>query len=132
MCALGVYLGCGVRNFLSPLSASFLCWCAMHMCFRVYTLTCTLCVIGLHLLEESQVPLSSVATVPPTAESRDVTSAVSLVEREGGDVPDEIIDSMVAAVASSGDEEGEEGEVVEEERENRNIYPDLYLSLHQK
>ena len=29
---LGVCLGRGVGNFLSPLSASFLCWCAVHMC----------------------------------------------------------------------------------------------------
>jgi hypothetical protein len=40
-----------------------------------------------------------------------------LVEREGGDVPDDVIDSMVAAVASSGDEEDEEeGEEGEEEK----------------
>ena len=78
--------------------------------------------VGLQLLGDTQVPLSSVATVPPTAESRDTSSAtISLVEREGGDVPDDVIDSMVAAVASSGEEEGEgegeeEGELIEEER----------------
>ena len=44
-------------------------------------------------------------------ESHDVTSAVSLVEREGGDALDDIIDSMVATIASSGDG-GEEGEAV--------------------
>ena len=61
--------------------------------------------------------MSGIATVPPTTESRDTSTAISLVEREGGDVPDDIIDSMVAAVASSGEEEEEEeGELVEEER----------------
>ena len=43
----------------------------------------------------SQVPLWSMATVLSTMKSHDVTSAVSLVEREGGDVSDDIIDSMV-------------------------------------
>ena len=61
--------------------------------------------------------MSEVGTVPPSSESRDPNPAISLVEREGGDVPDDIIDSMVAEVASSGEEEEEEeGELVEEER----------------
>ena len=63
------------------------------------------------------------ATVPPTtsfaaAQSRDPTAAaISLVEREG-DVPDDIIESLVAEVNSSGEEEGEvgeEGELVDDE-----------------
>ena len=51
-------------------------------------------------------------------ESHDTTAAISLVEHEGGDIPDDvIIDSMVAAVTSSGDEDGEEeGEIEDEER----------------
>ena len=47
-------------------------------------------------------------TVPLSTESRDQVPAISLVEREGGDLPDDVIDSMVATVASSGDEEAEE------------------------
>ena len=51
-----------------------------------------------------------------STESRDQAPAISLVELEG----DDVIDSMVAAVASSGDEEteeeGEKGEVAEEEK----------------
>ncbi|CAI8053977.1 hypothetical protein GBAR_LOCUS29499 [Geodia barretti] len=51
-----------------------------------------------------------------STESRDQATAMSLVEREC----DDVIDSMVAAVASSGDEEteeeGEKGEVAEEEK----------------
>jgi hypothetical protein len=69
----------------------------------------------------SQTIFSEVGTVPPSTESRDPSAAISLVGREGGDVPDDVIDSMVAAVTSSGDEEEEEevqeeGEVVEEEK----------------
>ena len=64
--------------------------------------------------------LSGVGTVPPSTESRDQHSAISLVEQEGRMVPDDVIDSMVAAVASSGEEEGEEegeeGQVAEEEK----------------
>ena len=62
------------------------------------------------------------STVPPSSstESHDPNTAVSLVQREGGDIPDDIINSMVAAVTSSGDEEAEEeveeGELVEEEK----------------
>ena len=32
-----ISLGRDDGNFLSPLSASFLCWCAVHMCFHVCT-----------------------------------------------------------------------------------------------
>ena len=64
--------------------------------------------------------LSGVGTFPPSTKSYDQHPAISLVEREGGDVPDDVIDSMVAAVASSGeeeaDEEGEEGQIIEEEK----------------
>ena len=67
--------------------------------------------LGLQLLEETRSFTSGLATVPPTAESHDTTT-ISMVEREGGDVPDDIIDSMVAAVTSSGEEE--EGELIEE------------------
>ena len=31
VCVRVFCLGWGVGNFLSPLSASFLCWCAIHM-----------------------------------------------------------------------------------------------------
>ena len=64
--------------------------------------------------------LSGVGTVPPSTESHDQHPAISLVEREGGDIPDDVIDSMVAEVASSGEEEGEEegeeGQIAEEEK----------------
>ena len=71
--------------------------------------------LGLQLLGDPQI--HDVA-VPPVTESHDTTAAISLVEREGGDIPDDvIIDSMVAAVTSSGDEEGdEEGEIEDDER----------------
>ena len=70
--------------------------------------------------EQQSLVSGGVGTVPLATESRDQAPAISLVEREGGDVPDDVIDSMVAAVASSGDEEdeeeGEEGEEGEEEK----------------
>ena len=68
--------------------------------------------LGLQLLGDAQTLLSDDVAVP---ESHDTTAAISLVEREGGDIPDDvIIDSMVAAVTSSGDEEGEEEGEIEE------------------
>ena len=72
---------------------------------------------GLQLLGDPQTLLSDDVAVPPVTESHDTTAAISLVEREGGDFPDDvIIDSMVAAVTSSGDEDGEEeGEIEDEE-----------------
>ena len=61
------------------------------------------------MLGDPQTLLSDDVAVPPVTESHDTTAAISLVEREGGDIPDDvIIDSMVAAVTSSGDEDGEE------------------------
>ena len=67
--------------------------------------------------EQQSLVSGGVGTVPLATESRDQAPAISLVEREGGDVPDDVIDSMVAAVASSGDEEDEEeGEEGEEEK----------------
>ena len=70
---------------------------------------------GLQLLGDPQTLLSDDVAVPPVT---DTTAAISLVEREGGDIPDDVtIDSMVAAVTSSGDEDGEEeGEIEDEER----------------
>ena len=41
------------------------------------------------------------ATDPPTMESYDVTSAVSLAEREGGDFLDDMLDSMVCGLRKS-------------------------------
>ena len=70
-----------------------------------------------------------------STESRDQATAMSLVEREC----DDVIDSMVAAVASSGDEEteeeGEKGEVAEEEKgvcskHICHMYIVLYLCMH--
>ena len=65
---------------------------------------------GLQLLGHPQTLLSDDVAVPPVTESHDTTAAISLVKREGGDIPDDvIIDSMVAAVTSSGDEVLESG-----------------------
>ena len=78
--------------------------------------------------EQQSLVSGGVGTVPLSTESRDQAPAISLVEREGGDVPDDVIDSMVAAVASSGDEEdedeeeGEEGEAAEEEKGMMSLY----------
>ena len=88
---------------------------------------------GLQLLGEQQ-PLVSdrVGTVPLSTESR---AAMSLVEREC----DNVIGSMVAAVASGGDEEaeeeGEKGEVAEKEKgvcskHICHMYIVLYLCMH--